>query len=291
MRTTINLLGVIMSALSILLLIQHGFKVGFVETLKSIFEYYEYWIWVLFGWIDPYIKKLLIILNNYLQFDLTLYPHWRHLYVLTSIYVGRDVFRTISIGNVWSGMLYFIFGLVFVTIISIGAGTIPLVSDQNSNDFLIVLYPIFGIWGYRLCVSAWGSIWFRTETARFADNPNISWWGSFISLQGTATIRSIVAIIVLLISLNTPLIQNLMSPSLAILGILFILLALHSLWGGYQDGKFLKEQKVPKFENQPLFTVMKNTGNWNMGWGMLQIAVGVLVVLLCNAGFRLLGAS
>ncbi len=90
MKTT-TFLSAIFGTLSVVMLIKHGFAVSFVSSLQIVLNFYDQAMQVLFGWAEPWIKQELAALRDWIGWNLQLYPHWKYIFVLISIYFIRGV--------------------------------------------------------------------------------------------------------------------------------------------------------------------------------------------------------
>jgi hypothetical protein len=69
-------------------LVRHGFNYGFSPTLQLMLDAYENTTRFFLGWTEPYIRGLITGLRNFVGWDLTLYPHWKHIFLLMMLYFG-----------------------------------------------------------------------------------------------------------------------------------------------------------------------------------------------------------
>src|SRR5262245_15945451 len=106
----------ILGMLSIVTLIRHGFNYGFGPALHLVLEYYEKIMGVLFGWAEPYITARLAALRDLMGWELVLYPHWKHIFLLMMIYFSARLRSAWSVGERLIAPFMWAFGFVLASV-------------------------------------------------------------------------------------------------------------------------------------------------------------------------------
>jgi hypothetical protein len=136
-----SVLGVAASMLSVVLLIRHGFEIGFVTPLRIMLEFYNQWAEFLFGWTEPFVKNWLAELRSFLKIDLHLYPHWKHVFIPMWLYFSANVRGELKKGRKYLAVANVIWGFVLALVSSFAAGTV----DLNNPNLLYLVFPMIGL--------------------------------------------------------------------------------------------------------------------------------------------------
>ncbi len=144
---TAAFLSWLVSTISIVMLLRHGFSIDLSSLAQTMLDSYEAVSRVMFGWAEPMIQSVLVELRRLVDWDMQLYSHWKHVFVLLMIYFGVDT-RTLSgiRGQRWP-LLQAVVGSVIAVIAAIVAGCVPVSSDQStvSNNLLLASAPLLGM--------------------------------------------------------------------------------------------------------------------------------------------------
>ena len=151
MKSTLWGLGLLFSALSVVMLVKQAADVGFVSALGVIVAFYEETVQKLFGWAEPTIRSLFDAWRRQFGWDLQLRPHWKHVTVLFWLYFGAYVrtraagVKTAETGKwVYRSELAVIAlagGLVAV-VVGVLCGTLAL--DDPGTNLLVVVLTLSG---------------------------------------------------------------------------------------------------------------------------------------------------
>lgn len=279
MKSTLSWLGLIFGTLSVVMLIKHGFDYGFVAPLQLILNYYEQGMQALFGWAEPWIREQVTTVAAWLGLNLTLYPHWKHVFVLMMVWFGADA-KVIWAANLkGSAIFYLSVGVLIALASSAVAGLVPVEAGAGSpiSRALIVAPPIAGFLAYEILRSAWSAIWGRYVGG--------SWWAQFRHDLGVGLFVLVVGAAALgltLVADQVPILSESSNSALVILGGAVIVLAIYWLWWGTA---FVKSRL-------PLGTFAERirlSGSASVGFAMLSAFAGCAAFLATNAGLRLAG--
>lgn len=279
MRSTLWWLGLIFGTLSVVMLIKHGFDYGFVAPLQLVLDFYEQALHVLFGWAEPWIRAQVAAIAAWLGLNLTLYPHWKHIFVLMMVWFGADA-RVIWTANLrGSSIFYLSIGVFGALAASAVAGLVPVEAGGASPiaRALIVAPPIVGFLVYETLRSAWSAIWGRYVAG--------GWWAQFAHDLGVGLFVLVVGAAALglaLVADQVPFLSEATNPALVILGAAVIVLAIYWLWWGTS---FVKS-RLPR---GTLVERIRLSGSASVGFAMLSAFAGCAAFLAFNAGLKLAG--
>lgn len=265
-----RLLGIIAGVFSLTILAWKGFHFSFGPFLLGVLEFYENEASAFFNLFEPFIEEQLEHLRALFNWDLHLYPHWKHAFVLVWLYFGTFARADWAVGArsmaaiefVWGGLIAFVSGVL--------SGTVAL--DGTASNMLMAFWPIAGVVVFRLGTSALGVTFYRSK--------DYTWLGDFwqFSLRG-AVRYALVGGLALLVGTQAdkiPFVQVLPNPGLALLFALTVAVALEALWIG------ASEQAGPGNTGWQKFI---NDARIRSGLDMLSvIGLASAVVLLGMAG-------
>lgn len=138
-------LGTITASASMIALVSYGFRLGWVQPLRIVVDYYEALMHFLFGWAEPPLRFVLSYLSQCFGWKLHLYPHWKHVFILLWLY-----FSCISKAAVdedgerlWLPTLFSIIGGFLIALVAgIAAGATNLVAESGpwyGSGFIAIL--------------------------------------------------------------------------------------------------------------------------------------------------------
>jgi hypothetical protein len=277
-QTVVAGLGTLAGVMSIVKLGTHAYQVGLVPVLQLLVDYYEAFAHLLASDFEAPIRDAVRALG----LDVPLYPHWKHVFVLTGLYASRDAASTLALGWRGLGLLFLIYGLVVSLIASTAAGMLPLSQSDYEANFLIAALPLAGILIYEIGSDAAMATWRRAHEAGLVRAPTPSWWGYFGPKLLDSMLLASIGVIVLVagLAMLIPLRLSL-SPGLVMLGVLVVLFAIWLLVVGLRQGAIMRD------ENETLAMVLRRQGSWRVGRAMVITLTGAFVFVLLNAGLRL----
>jgi hypothetical protein len=207
------------------------------------------------GWATPAVNHLVALLHSHLGLNLTLYPEWKHVFVLMTIYFYKQADAVRTIERLLNGAknrsfgFYYYYGLGAVTALttSVAAGTIKLNHNQFELSFLFVSISILGVAFYDLLTSAYSATFFRQPIARQLQRQPPSWLLSFGGNVLYSLRRALIGIGLSILALQIPAIQQQSSPALLVSGGLSLALALE--W--YLIGARRPDQALASVAEEP----------------------------------------
>jgi hypothetical protein len=265
-----RVLGIIAGVFSLTILAWKGFHFSFGPFLLGVLEFYENQAREFFNLFEPFIKEQLANLQAFFGWDLQLYPHWKHAFVLMWLYFGTFARATWAAGLrslaaivlLWGGFIAFVAGVL--------SGAVAL--DSTTSNMVMAFWPIAGVVVFAL---GWGAL-----SATFDRAGGYTWLEHFWSVTLRYPVRfALFGALTLGVGTQAdkiPFVQTLPSPGLALLFALLVVLVLDSLWDGAGARRGAGGTRWQKFLNDP---------NTRLGLDMLSvIGLASFVVLLGMAG-------
>lgn len=234
-------LNIILGTLSAAKLIEHAYHLGFGPTLQIVLDYFERLAAVVFSPSEPLIKEALANLRDLIGWDAQLYPHWKHIFVLMMIYFTARFRAFWSIGEYASAILLLIVGLVVAIAASVAAGTVPIIPGADKvvmSNMLMAVYPVAGAMIFDLAEITRASISRHEVMAARLDRPDLTRSECFFFLARKVAIRFAFASLLLLIGTqasSVPILRDMPSPGITILGLLIVNLSFYWLYQGAQS--------------------------------------------------------
>jgi len=276
LKTVPWLLGVVLGTLSIVTLLQQAFDVGFVEPLEIMLSYYERLAHLLFGWMEPTLLQFIAPLRDLVPWQLTLYPHWKHIFILLALYFLRSATDSFVNGAPVSGLFRGFSGVLMALISSVCAGIIP--NDNNIvSDFLIATIPVIGVSMADLGWNAWWAAWLR--------RPELTLLQDFVRTETYTLKRDAIGIVIAFVGLQLPHVQALPNPGVAVLGFLVVALAAFYIALGVVDANYNRHPGETWYQG------FRRDGGARLGLAMLGVIAGGVAFVATNAGLESLGFS
>jgi hypothetical protein len=260
-------LGFVAAVLSLVVLIQQGFALGFGAPLEAILHYYARFVDLALGWAHEPLVELLRALNV----DLHLYPHWKSLIVPMWLYVAADVRVMVQIRRPRSALFFAVVGAVLALVAAVAAGLAPL----DDRDMGAVGYPVGALFLYNIVQAFWDATFHRSDGR--------TWWQTFSYYTTWFALGNLVlggAVLLIGAQGSGP---SFAGKNVALLLAFIALLALRNLtvsaraaWRHRQPGQTWRER----------FGELNNT---RLGFAVLATLAGVLAFLLSNAGLSAAG--
>jgi hypothetical protein len=228
-------LGRILGALSMLRLIELGFASNFGSVIGALLEYYEKLLGWLFWPIEPLVRAWLAQLYLYIGWPKSLYPHWRHVFVLLQLYFLRnmEVSRLYSVGF---AIFNFLLGILVALTFGVAAGTFPLDKADRTSQFLFVAALILGAAIYAAIGFIWEALFVLNRWMQARSESHSAWQHFKWGLKRIA-VRSLVGFGLLGMLLNVPFIQELSAPGVVISFFLIIAFSVYWLGDGIRDAR------------------------------------------------------
>jgi len=240
-RGTGAVLGPLVSAASVVSLIHYGFGLRLDSILVIFLNSYDRIVGLVLSWLEPSLKALLSWVAYRLDWDFVLYRHWRHVFVLLNLYFlggARADFKDNS-PVAWFRLCL---GLSLGFAISVVVGVVPLAQKDLTTQFLVAFIPFFATSLNDIALRAWRATFSRVRESVRVKQPAMTWWQYFRPAFVGVLNRTVVAIVFILVGLRFPIVSELQSPGLALLGVLVLALAVQQLYLGLGDAKRIREE-------------------------------------------------
>jgi hypothetical protein len=240
-----RVLGIIAGVFSLTILAWKGFHFSFGPFLLGVLEFYEDQAREFFSLFEPFIKEQLANLRAYIGWDLQLYPHWKHAFVLMWLYFGTGARVTWAGGDRGIAAILFLCGGLIAFVAGVLSGTVAL--DSTASNMIMAFWPIAGVVVFRLGITA--------LNATFSRAKGYTWLGHFWWVTRRNALR-IALFGALALGIGTqagkiPFVRTLPSPGLALLFALLIALALQALWFGARAQNVAGGTSWQNFLNDP----------------------------------------
>lgn len=236
-------LGRVVGALSALALIQYGFEFGFAATVRVLMAYYDNLVSALLGWTQPYVVRLLVWVNAYFDWNLQLFPHWKHIFVLLSIYFFRSAAVNYSYGYPATATFGLIWGVIVALASSVAAGVVPFIGADKLSSLMVASIPIAGIFVFDLLKQVWNATFIRTRAAMIYQREKWTWWEFFRPNLYLVICQTLASFVLVWAVVQIPWVQGLSSPSLIALGLLIVALACYRIGIGAYEVKELRKEE------------------------------------------------
>jgi hypothetical protein len=188
---------------------------------------------------------------------------------------------------------------------SIAAGTVPLQpsADDKTISLLVAAFPVAAVLIFDILEIVWSSTFRRERLVKTFGDPTLTRWAIFFKLtRKVISPRSAFAAVVILgwtQAERLPVLRDLPSPGLVVLGFLIVATAIYWLYQGFEATRIIRrraEQDVTDREaitdRQPTKTFVGawwRRGSTRVGWLILRSVGVLLVVVAISAGEKLLG--
>jgi len=280
-RSLFASLGLMLSAMSVLKLLEHGFAYGFGPTFTLALSYYENLVHALIGsWAEPIVKSWLAELKTYVG-DLKLYPHWKHIFVLMNFYFVRDA-QTANLG--WPTVIFtLIWGFVVATVSSIAAGTVLTTAVDVTANFAVAAIPITGMFVYDLIYMMWAATLLREQQAQEYHEATPTWCADMAAGLPWLVGRTVAAFALLWFGLQLPLVQQSQSPGLLMLALLVFALGLYWLGEAALGTNQLRNKE------ESWLSAYRRNGIASLGAAILAVFFWAALFIAANAGLRFYG--
>jgi len=256
-------------------------------------DWYDALIKILLGWLEPYINAALDWIAVLINWDLQLYPHWKHVFVLLGLYFFTKALTSFRAGAFGSGIFQLMLGLTVALTTAVAAGTISLSADAGSDNaalsqFFLASTPLAGYFIFQFTQNIWGATFTRQWNARNNRVEPSSWFAFFVNTT-TRTIRlSLAGLMVVGIGSLMPFIQALPGPGLALFGGLIVLLAAWNLWFGVVRTRN-DRARSNLGEIETWSQTYWRQGDPNVGAAMVGVIIWAINLAATNAGLGLVG--
>lgn len=254
MWNVLRWLGIAAGIASLSVLAWKGFEFALGDFLIAVLEYYEGEVGRLFALLEPLINRQLSHLREWFGWNLQLYPHWKHAFILLWLYFGACARGYWQTGKAGSAAFVALWGGLVALVAGAASGTVALGNARGS--MFIALWPIAGVIVFELGYNAW--------VATFDRDRRDTWLADFGALTGfTLTRIALPGLLALVVGALIPQVRALPNPGLSLLFALTVVLAAFWVWQGSRD-------KVRLLDD----------ANSRIGFDMLTVIGGACVVVL-----------
>lgn len=274
-------LGAILGGLSIITLIRSSIYEGFGPTFTGVIDYYEQIATTLLGWLEPVLLTALGVLASAIDVDVTLFPHWKHIFILMFVYFSRDASLAYANGFRPTGVFMFSFGALYALLAGVSSGLVELKPQAFGANFTFAAAPVFGILAYNLTCQLWFS---RADSQRawlMRPMQGDNWLSRFVGTIPGSVIQALGGLVVVLVGLQLPFVSQSPSPGLIMLMLLIVMLGFNCVWFAAQGIQ------------------VTTGGNWwddlfskpgaKVGFAMLNTFLVSMIFVLSNAGLGVFG--
>jgi hypothetical protein len=279
------------AALAVLKLIEFGldFRFDFEGVIQYLVDEYEAAASAVAALFEPHIRSLLTTIGDWFGWNLTLQPHWKHVFVLLGVYFFRDsrMFRKLRYYDV--AIVSFVWGAIVAFFASVVAGSIAVERGDMHANFLIGATPVVAFFAYILGPTLASALSRREQSAAYLGGQVEPFW-SYLSRRVWRNLivvsvgLAILAFFLLVpgVANSLPVIGELRSPGLVLLAVLIILLAGYWLGRGYKQAS-----RQARDKGAPFSRTFFNSGNVNLSIAMLSPFVGSAAIVLFDRLLKL----
>ena len=155
---TFRLLSALMTALALVALARHAFVTWSLSApLALVMEAYNATTQLLLGWTQPYLQSALTWLGSLIGWRPTLFPHWRDVFVLVSLWTAGICRGLRQEGRTWRATATF--GWAGALVSALAAGTASLQNSDHLSAVFVVGVPLvvvcFLLFGERMVAGSW----------------------------------------------------------------------------------------------------------------------------------------
>lgn len=283
-----TIIGSIIGIMHIVGLIKAGFNVDVYEPFRLVLEDYNRFVAALFSNFEPPLRDLVKHLGAYFNWNLALFPHWRHILVLMFLIIGASVGVAWRAGARQSAISYALSGFVLACVAALGSGTVPLAAGAGNlkSTLLIATIPVASMFVYGLLESAWAATVFpRTREGEFgwrlcpAELRKKPWPVRFLFHFRYDLYRIGFVLLTGALAFSLPPFRRLPNAGLAFLGFLTLSLAMYYVLHG--AGKSFANERAVGLTRWQIFLAHENT---RVGLAMLFTLISAISVIAWNRG-------
>lgn len=285
-RSWLTWLSLALGALSVLRLLEVSFDYQLVPGIASVVDAYERLLKAIVEielpwWAGPAIDQLVRWLNAAFGWQLSLFDHWKHVFVLTGVYVFRNIAPPFRNGHFHTGVFNIFWGWLIALGSGIGSGSIDVTQGDAASNFLVVAMPIAGGFIYETGRGVWGMVFHRGTRSTLYDQAVKTpleylgdWMTKVVYRSGGLTLLA-VAGIPLGAFASSP------TPGIAMYGVTTLLFALILVGEGLWDARTLKRN-----EGETYLAAFGRTYQGGHGLAMLGVFAQAGAVVTLNEFLR-----
>lgn len=307
---TLNKIGVLWSAWSILSLARHAFSVGLGPTFLVMCLYYERAADIALEPVGTALQPVLRWAESTLSISLQLQPHWKHLLVLMGLYLFRSIAVVLARRDLAGALFRLLLAVPISVVASAIAGSIAESEHDRFATFLVAAIPVLGLLTYNLCNVLWDGVFMRSVPEKHYSkaalrhmydfqntvfsgggisprvyDPNrrravlLNLWDHFVPV---ITLYTIALALIAGAAAWLP-ISRIPSAGVTFLGVGILLIIALNLQ------RAATTTNLMRLPEESWFSVFRRTGSGQLGMSMLSAVLWTFVFLAGNAGLGLLG--
>jgi hypothetical protein len=272
--------GNALSVLAVIAVVDYGFDFGLDATLLLLIKCYDKVLSLALDWLKPYITSFLACIG----WPITLYPHWKHIFVLLGLYFFNGARVEIAEwldGRRSSPAVRLLLGLFVAFAAGIIAGTFAPAQSSLIGNFLIAAVPFFGTSINDWVLLTWRATYTRVYESGRIGEPVPTWWGYFERRAGGVLCRTFAGLFLIIAGLEVLPLKQLPSPGLAMLGLMVVFLAAFQIFLG---GRELR--KIHKPGETWMETILRSRGMM-IGITMFRVLIWTSGAVVCSVGKRI----
>jgi hypothetical protein len=273
-----GVISIILGVVSVVMLLNDAFNIGWVSPLRRILEYYLWAKSVSVDLLEPFIFDVLNWLLRWTDFNWQIRGHWSDVLILMSLYFSARAKAYWSAGLTGRAIFRVVFGVLIALVFSVASGLIPP-ADARTN-FILATTPILGILMFELVDSAVSATVSRKEGLSWAEN-----FFRYMKFGGPVLLLGIG-----LVAATCYYAQNTAMASSSVLG-LSALLLFAILLTIYWAVRGLAHSIIPENRNpgESVFHRFKRSSNTHIAYAMALTLSGAILWVTMNAGLALIG--
>jgi hypothetical protein len=280
---TVSAAAFIAGVLSLAILANQGFGAGFSAALTTVLSYYQTAaVWGL-GWLEPIIDAALKGIGAAFDIELQVRPHWKHFFVLLSLYFVSDAKANFILRRIAFAAFTVIWGLIVALATAAGVGSIDISAGESS--LLTILIPVGGLIAFEIGRTMWSMAFGAPSSVYQASSGgpiDIFFFNLFSFILPIALLGS-AAVALSQWPGASKLLAATYNPGLAILFALVMVLAFYWTLRGAWVATFRRA------EGERWADRFWSSGSTRHGIAIFGILLGLAAFLILNAGLNVVG--
>lgn len=160
-------LGVILAGISMMALVRNSLEIGLSDTFFIVLGWYDRFLDATIGWIGIWIESGINQLLHFLNIQISIHPHWKHIFVLLNIYFIRDAISYLeSDRRRWNRFFWHLgLGLVLGAFFGTSSGIFADDGTSFYSSMAVAVTPLVAFFIYDIVERHWYVENYATETA------------------------------------------------------------------------------------------------------------------------------
>lgn len=237
-------------ALSILALWHYATFAGLPDTVEFVVKAYDDALTDFFDFLqlDRLVDLLILILNRYFDFSITVVDSWRQIAALMGFYFYREAIVVMFSGTVVSGLYNFVAGSVAIFIGVYAIGFASGFESESIVEISLFIMPILSAQIYHITGLIWDATFLRAEYAARSGQPQKGWWEHFWFGLPRGASRTVFGIVFGFISYFVCVWFEVKNPGLLSLVFIVMLFGFYWLWDAISHSARSADQSGTRFE-------------------------------------------